>query len=120
MDEDEIVARINAMSQPEEDSGGLLQAITATGSKYVGSAFEQGSSLLSGYLSRRIDIDLNARALATGGTSTMRGDQRPINVTATGGQVGAGSVTVGYNFKAMMPYLIVGAVVWLATKKRAG
>ena len=66
--------------------------LSAAGSGGGGGWLGALQTLGTGYLSRRIDIDLQGR-LQQQGTAQLRGDQRPINQTVSGNMLAGVSNT---------------------------
>ena len=80
---------------------GLVQSVTALG---------------TGYLSRRLDIDLYGRAVQA------QQPQPQLNTTQSQLLVGAGArgQPTMLNLNALMPFLLVGVAVFVIMKKKGG
>jgi hypothetical protein len=105
---------IAAETAPVTNAGGEPALTQASSSgDWMGSAMAQAGAIVGGYVSRRIDLDLQGRTLAMQGTATRRGSGGGIAPNSTGAQGQLG----GLNMTALMPWLIGGAVLLLLLKR---
>lgn len=80
---DDITDQIRAMAE----AGSSQYAAPMQSASSEGGFFGALQTLGTGYLSRRIDIDLQSRVMQPG-TAQLRGNQRPINETVSGNMLG--------------------------------
>lgn len=97
---------LNAYSSTEAQPYG--QGIGATLAAQLG-------AIGSGYLSRRLDVDIVKR-LQTVGTVGLSGDQRALTSTPQPGLFVSNNGTVGVNMQQLFPLLLIGALVYLAVR----
>lgn len=86
---------------------------------YFTGALQSLTSLGTGYLARRIDIDLYSRAQQA--TPYMQGTQNQLLVSGAGVPRPGGIQPVGaptmLNLNALLPFLLVGGAVFLLARK---
>lgn len=100
----------------------LTVSATSDGGGYFSGLMQSMTSLGTGYLAKRMDIDLYSRAVGAQAYPTLGTTQngvliRGAGVPQPGGvtQVAGGSTLL--NLNALMPYLLVAAAVFFIAKK---
>ncbi len=112
-DSQDVIDRIYAMGANQT----AAQQPMSTGDM-VSSGFNQVATILSGYIGRRLDIDLQGRQLQTLGTVQVRSDQTPVNSQPTPNAQAL--QTRGDGLAAMLPLLLVGTLVFVALRGAGG
>lgn len=95
------------------------------GGGYFSGAMQALTALGTGYVSKRMDIDIAGRVQNAGVMPTLRTTQNGVLVQQAGiPQAGGVSAVVGQasngqtvlNLSALLPFMIVGGLVWIATR----
>lgn len=100
-------------------------AQTADGGGYVSGSWQALAALGTGYLARRLDVDIATRVQEAGVLPTLQTTQNGVVLSQVGvpqpGGVGAvvgtganGATTL--NLSALLPFLIVGGLVFAAAR----
>lgn len=105
--------------------GDVAPTMTATdsnGGGYFSGTLQSLTSLGTGYLARRMDIDLMTRIQGAMPQPNIYGTQSPLIVGARGAPLASqgqlqGQQPMLLNLNALLPFLLVGGVVFMIARK---
>ncbi|MDN3544657.1 hypothetical protein QWZ02_09375 [Kinneretia asaccharophila] len=106
------------------DSPQVIAARSDGSGGFWSGALQVATTLGTGYLAKRMDIDLYSRAQAAQPYPTLGSTQGPLFMGGAG-VPRPGGVSLGQqrpptllNLNALMPFLLVGGVVWFVASKK--
>jgi hypothetical protein len=107
------------------DSPPIVGANSGGGGGFWSGALQAATTLGTGYLARRMDIDLYSRAVAAQPYPTLGTTQGPLFMGGAGvPRPGGVNLANGVrqptllNLNALMPFLLVGGVVWFIAARK--